>query len=97
MCIKNKACSKDILDDLFTLYEDKLYENTDLNKILAKKILKVESNFYNTLTIEQKEKYDTICTLKNSNYAETGRNIFKYTFCLASSFQNKIHNNIYYS
>ena len=86
-CSNNKT-----LTELYALYEDKLYEYTDTNKRIARKILKTEDEFYNTLTDAQKEQFEQICNLKNENYAETGKNIFMHAFCLATNLMIETQN-----
>ncbi len=58
MCIKNlqKAdySNKKTILELFDFYEDELYQKTQENKEYVEKISKVEKEFYNSLTLNQK-------------------------------------------
>jgi hypothetical protein len=89
MCCKDKIGSiknytkKEVLEELFKVYEDKMYENTETNRQLTIKIVKAEEDFYNILTNEQKEQFETISDLKQINYEETDKNIFIFAFKLA--------------
>lgn len=82
MEIKDLTNKKE-LAKLYELYEEELYQNTDKNTELARRAIKEEEKFFETLTSEQKKEFNRLCELKTLNGAETDKNIFIYTFCLA--------------
>ena len=58
MCIKNHQSNcnnKKRIEELFNFYEEELYSNTDENRELVSKILKVEKPFYASLNDKQKK------------------------------------------
>ncbi len=85
MCLDKRINinNKETLGELFKLYEEEIYENTETNKKLIDKIVKAEDVFYRQLTQEQIKEYENICDLKQSNYDETDKSIFAYAFSLA--------------
>lgn len=83
MKIKDLTNKKE-LTKLYELYEEELYQNTEINTELTRKTIKEEEKFFETLTNEQKNEFNRLCELKTLNGAETDKNIFVYTFCLAA-------------
>lgn len=76
--------SKKSIKELFEMQQDKIYENTETNKEIAKEIIKAEDEFYESLTEEEKIKYEKLNDLKLQDREETDCNIFVYAFILAS-------------
>lgn len=76
--------SKESIKELFEMQQDKLYENTEKNKEIAKQIIKAEDEFYESLTEEEKLKFEKLNDLKLRDREETDCNIFVYAFILAS-------------
>lgn len=68
MCLDKRINinNKETLGELFKLYEEEIYENTETNKKLIDKIVKAEDVFYRQLTQEQIKEYENICDLKQS-------------------------------
>lgn len=86
MCVKNeKLLKKETLEELFELYEDKLYENTKASRELSRKTVKAEEEFYEKLTKEQIEEFEQLYELKELKYEETYKNIFIFAFRLATN------------
>lgn len=84
MCLEQEGYeNKKTLEEIFKLYSDELYENTQTNRRLAKKIIKKEEEFYEQLTKEQKQVYEQLNDLQQLNYEETDKNIFIEGFRMA--------------
>ena len=75
--------NKEKIQQLFELYEEDIYDNTDRNYELLRQILKKEEKFTETLTEEQQVEFRKINEIKNKNIGETDKNIFIYAFTLA--------------
>ena len=66
MCLDKRINinNKETLGELFKLYEEEIYENTETNKKLIDKIVKAEDVFYRQLTQEQiKVKSKIVCKM----------------------------------
>lgn len=86
MCVKNeKQLNNEKLEELFELYEEQIYENTETNRKLSRKIVKAEEQFYEKLTEEQIKDFEQLYELKQLNYDETDKNIFIFAFKLATN------------
>lgn len=86
MCVKNeKQLNNEKLEELFELYEEQIYENTETNRELSRKIVKAEEQFYEKLTEEQIKDFEQLYELKQLNYDETDKNIFIFAFKLATN------------
>lgn len=88
MCIKNQDynisyCTKKTIEKLFNFYEDELYEDTNENKYYLDQIIKIEKNFYESMTDKQKEQFEKIIELHSLNGAIKDKNIFVFAFRLA--------------
>lgn len=88
MCIKNHQSNcnnKKRIEELFNFYEEELYSNTDENRKLVSKILKVENPFYESLNDKQKKQFEELTELQALNGEVTDKNIFAFSFKLAIS------------
>ena len=87
MCIKNHQsnCNNRRIEELFNFYEEELYSNTDENRELVNKILKIEEPFYESLNDIQKKQFEELTELQALNGAVTDKNVFTYGFKLATS------------
>lgn len=88
MCIKNQNHkinygTKETIEKLFNFYEDELYEDTEENKAYLDRIIKIEKPFYESMTDEQKKKFEKIIELHSLNGAVKDKNIFVFAFRLA--------------
>lgn len=86
MCIKNHQSNcnnKRRIDELFNFYEEELYSNTDENRELVNKILKIEEPFYESLNDIQKKQFEELTELQALNGAVTDKNVFSFGFSLA--------------
>ena len=87
MCIKNHQsnCNNRRIEELFNFYEEELYSNTDENRELVNKILKIEEPFCESLNNIQKKQFEELTELQALNGAVTDKNVFTYGFKLATS------------
>lgn len=96
MCIKNHQsnCNNRRIEELFDFYEEELYSNTDENRELVNKILKIEEPFYENLNDIQKKQFEELAELQALNGAVTDKNVFAFAFSLAIELimDNKICN-----
>ena len=88
MCIKKldqniNYNTKETIEKLFNFYEDELYEGTEENKAYLDRIIKIEKPFYESMTDEQKKKFEKIIELHSLNGAVKDKNIFVFAFRLA--------------
>ena len=86
MCIKNhqfNCNNKRRIEELFNFYEGELYSNTDENRELVNKILKIEEPFYESLNDIQKKQFEELTELQALNGAVTDKNVFVCAFNLA--------------
>lgn len=85
MCIKNHQsnCNNRRIEELFNFYEEELYSNTDENRELVNKILKIEEPFYENLNDIQKKQFEELAELQALNGAITDKNVFVFAFNLA--------------
>ena len=67
---------------LYELYEDEIYESTNSNKALVKRILKAEEEFLKDLTEEEKTQYEELNNLRIDDLEETHKEIFTFAFKL---------------
>lgn len=68
MCIKkHNFNNKRRIEELFNFYEEELYRNTDENRELVSKILKVEEPFYENLNDIQKKQFEELTELQALN------------------------------
>ena len=84
MNIKNHQsnCNNRRIEELFDFYEEELYSNTDENRELVNKILKIEEPFYESLNDIQKKQFEELTELQALNGAVTDKNIFVFGFKL---------------
>lgn len=75
--------NKEKLQQLFELYEEEMYANTETNTKLLKQIIEAEEKFGEKLTEKQQEEFEKINEIKNEYVGETDKNIFIYAFTLA--------------
>lgn len=75
---------KETIGNLFDIYKEELYKNTDINTKLAKQIFKEEDKLYSELTEQQKQQYEKVNELKEANSTETEKRIFVYAYSLAT-------------
>lgn len=86
MCIKNHQSNcnnKRRIEELFNFYEEELYRNTNENRELVNKILKIEEPFYENLNDIQKKQFEELAELQALNGAVTDKNVFVFSFKLA--------------
>lgn len=86
MCIKNHQSNcnnKRRIEELFNFYEEELYRNTNENRELVNKILKIEEPFYENLNDIQKKQFEELAELQALNGAVTDKNVFLFGFKLA--------------
>lgn len=85
MCIDKDInyTNRETILQLFNLYEEELYTNTDENRKLMKDILNIEKSFYENLTVDQRKQYEEITDLKALSSVATDRKIFIFAFELA--------------
>ena len=86
MCIKNHQSNcnnKRRIEELFNFYEEELYRNTNENRELVNKILKIEEPFYENLNDIQKKQFEELTELQALNGAVTDKNVFVFSFKLA--------------
>ena len=76
--------NKEEIKKLFDLYEETLYEHSEKNKELVRQIIETEEALCETFTSEQKELFEKLSTLRLKNESETDKNIFVFTYCLAT-------------
>lgn len=74
--------NKEKIIELYYLYGEDLYNDTETNNKFMKDILKREEELFDTLTEEQKKVFDEIDNLRLQNYEETDKRIFTFAFSL---------------
>lgn len=74
--------NKEKIIELYYLYGEDLYNDTETNNKFMKDILKREEELFDTLTEEQKKVFDEIDNLRLQNYEETDKRLFTFAFSL---------------
>lgn len=74
--------NKQEIVNLFYLYGEDLYENTEKNDKLLQEILKKEEKLFDSLTEEQQEQFNEINDLRAKDFEESDKKIFTYAFSL---------------
>ncbi len=74
--------NKEKIIELYYLYGEDLYNDTETNNRFMKDILKREEELFDTLTEEQKKVFDEIDNLRLQNYEETDKRLFTFAFSL---------------
>lgn len=74
--------NKEKIIELYYLYGEDLYNETETNNKFMKDILKREEELFDTLTEEQKKVFDEIDNLRLQNYEETDKRLFTFAFSL---------------
>lgn len=74
--------NKDKIIELYYLYGEDLYDNTEINNKFLKEITTREEELFNTLTEEQKKIFNEIDYFRLENNEETDKRLFAYAFSL---------------
>lgn len=78
-----KLADKEQIKKLYYLYNEDLYDRTERNNELLKKVIQAEEKLFENLTEEQQEQFKELEELKNEKVGEQNRNTFIYAFTLA--------------
>lgn len=88
MCIKEQFEKEDYsnkgrIEELYEFYNEDIYKNSEENRKIIDKILKIEDQFYNSLTEKQQKEFEKLIELHSLNSSITDKRIFIFAFRLA--------------